>query len=96
MEEAPPKREPEGPETASCIFSIAPVQEHPPFQVRQGLATVRPREVERRGNKTLLCDGLHDGPHEWPFTLMTIEVDRDGIERALAGNRVDEGEELVE
>ena len=96
VEQAPPKREPERPETAFCIYGIAPVQEQPPFHVRQGLATVRPREVERRGNKTLLCDGLHDGPHEWPLTLMTIDVDRDGLERALAGNRVDEGKEFVE
>lgn len=95
-EKRPHGREPGGPETALCVHSYTPGQSHPPFHVRRGLATVRPRKVDMRSNATLMCDGLHNGPHEWPPALAPLGVDKEAIERALAGDRIHESEELVE
>lgn len=37
-----------------------------PVVHRTGTATLRMIAVERRDERVLLCDGSHQGPHQWP------------------------------
>lgn len=90
----PVRRSPEPPrEDVMCQKALVPRQEAPPLHPRKGLATMRPRVVETRGHLRLLCDGLHDGAHEWPEVFQMIS-ERDGDD--LPGDGVDEGKVVVD
>lgn len=61
-------------EDVMCEASFVSIREHPPFHTRRGLATIRPRVVDRVGEARLLCDGLHDGEHVWPALYQPTRV----------------------
>jgi len=61
---SPSTTPPAAPEQAVCVATTSIFVETFPFQHRHGIATVRLQEVRRFGAAILLCDCLHDGPHE--------------------------------
>jgi len=77
-------------ERAICVAAISVFAETFPVQHRRGMTTVRLRQVAEIGAATLLCDCLHEGPHEWPPALQPI------VMAPSAGNGVEEGEVLGE
>lgn len=87
-----PKRRPEPtmPENVMCLHAMPPYQEAPPLQARRGMTTIRPRQVDRIGAARLMCDGLHDGDHEWPPAFQRLSLG------ASPGDSVDEGEIVVD
>lgn len=57
-----------------CIRAIKPKRDRFPHWYREGVAFAPVHEVDRVGEAMLVCDEVHDGPHEWPEAMATIEV----------------------
>ncbi len=76
-----------------CRKAMIPRQEEPPLHPRRGLVMLRPRLVATSGHVRLLCDDLHDGPHQWPEAFLEISA---GDADELASDSVDEGEIVVD
>jgi hypothetical protein len=55
-----------GPPAVRCVRAIVSVPIEWPVRSRQGVATAKMIEVDRRDDERLVCDCLHDGPHFWP------------------------------
>lgn len=56
-----------------------------PVQGRSGIARSRLQVVERTEGTILLCDGVHEGPHEWPGEVSIPPADRVMMDLIKAG-----------
>lgn len=57
-----------------CVHHMASFTECEPVQIRSNMTTLRHLRVDHFGEATLYCDCLHDGPHEWPPAMQTLQT----------------------
>lgn len=55
-----------------CAHALVLAPEHTPIAGRTGLATARWEVVDRRSERDLICNRLHEGDCAWPWDVPSL------------------------